>query len=141
LGGSVIDGSLKRIPNIPLNVIDVRDVVDLHIRAMTNPKADGQRFIASEDGQITLPEIATLIRNQRPQLSPQIPTKVMPNWILRVGSLFSKQAQEGKLLIDINRNVSNQKAKQILDWQPLSNNEETVLATVDSLVKYKLLEN
>ncbi|AMV61059.1 Hypothetical protein ADU72_0488 [Pediococcus damnosus] len=137
---SLIDGSLKMIPNIPLNVVDVRDVVDLHIRAMTNPKANGERFIASEDGQISLPEIAALIRKARPQLSDQIPTKIMPNWIMRVGAPFSKQAQEGKLLLDINRNVSNQKAKQVLGWQPLSNNEETVLGAVDSLVKYDLLK-
>ncbi|ANK62370.1 3-beta hydroxysteroid dehydrogenase [Loigolactobacillus backii] len=136
---NLIDGSLKRIPNIPLNVVDVRDVVDLHIRAMITPQAKGQRFIASEDGQISLPEIGALIRQKRPQLANQISTKVLPDWIIQTGALVNKQAQEGKFFLDINRNVSNQKAKQVLGWQPLSNNETTILATVDTLLKYDLL--
>ncbi|MHC5215366.1 NAD-dependent epimerase/dehydratase family protein [Enterococcus sp. LJL128] len=37
----LLNGSSKRIPNIPLNIVDVRDVADLHIRAMTSEKANG----------------------------------------------------------------------------------------------------
>lgn len=48
-----------------LNIVDVRDVADLHIRAMTNPKANGGRFIASADGQISMPKIAALIKNKK----------------------------------------------------------------------------
>ena len=60
---------MKAIPNIPLNIVDVRDVADLHIRAMTNPNANGQRFIASADGQISLSEIAALLKNKNPDVA------------------------------------------------------------------------
>ena len=39
----ILDGSMKAVPNISLGIVDVRDVADLHIRAMTNPAAKGQR--------------------------------------------------------------------------------------------------
>jgi nucleoside-diphosphate-sugar epimerase len=32
---------------IGFEIVDVRDLVDLHIRAMTDPEAAGQRYIAS----------------------------------------------------------------------------------------------
>ncbi|WP_202913783.1 Rossmann-fold NAD(P)-binding domain-containing protein [Pararcticibacter amylolyticus] len=50
----LLNGSMKAVPDIPLNIVDVRDVADLHIRAMLIPEAGGQRFIASSDGQISL---------------------------------------------------------------------------------------
>ena len=50
----VLDGSMKAVPNITLGIVDVRDVADLHIRAMTNPAAKGQRFLALAGGIIVI---------------------------------------------------------------------------------------
>lgn len=136
----LLNGSMKAIPNIPLNIVDVRDVADLHIRAMTNPKANGERFIASADGQISMPEIAALIKNKKPDIAKNISTKTVPNWIIYLAALFNKQAKEAALLLRMSRNVSNTKAKKTLDWKPLSTNEEIILASLDSMVKYKLIK-
>ena len=137
---NLLNGSMKAVPNIPLNVVDVRDVADLHIRAMLTPEARGQRFIASADGQISLPEIAALLKKERPHVSQLVATKQLPTWILRLASLFSEQAKEALLLIRMNRNVSNQKAKTVLGWRPIASQEETLLASADSLVKYNLIK-
>lgn len=136
----LLNGSMKAIPNIPLNIVDVRDVADLHIRAMTNPKANGQRFIASADGQISMPEIAALIKNKKPDIAKNISTKTVPNWIIYSASLFNKQAKEAALLLRMSRNVSNTKAKKTLGWKPISTNEEIILASLDSMVKYKVIK-
>lgn len=131
---------MKRIPNIPLNIVDVRDVADLHIRAMENANAAGERFIATADGQITMTEMAAIIRQHYPQLESKVADKILPNWMVRVGSLFNQQAKEGQLLLDMNRNVSNQKARKLLGWQPIGSIEETILATLQSMEKFGLLK-
>jgi nucleoside-diphosphate-sugar epimerase len=135
----LVDGSMKAIPNIPLNIIDVRDVADLHIRAMTNPDAKGQRFIASADGQISLPEIAALIKNKTPDVAKRVSTKTLPNWVMYLAALLNRQAKEATLLLRMNRNVSNNKAKKILDWTPISTNEEAILASINSMMKFKII--
>ena len=137
---NLLNGSMKAVPDISLNIVDVRDVADLHIRAMLIPEAGGQRFIASADGQISLPEIAALLRNKRPLVSRLVATRRLPAWILRLGSLVSHQAKEALLFIRMNRNVSNQKARTVLGWSPIATQEETLLASVDSLVKYNLIK-
>lgn len=137
---NLLNGSMKAVPNIPLNVVDVRDVADLHIRAMLTAEARGQRFIASADGQISLPEIGALLVDKRPGVSRLVATRRLPTWILRLGSLFSLQAKEAMLLIRMNRNVSNQKAKAVLGWRPMASQEETLLAAVDSMIQYNLLK-
>ncbi|WP_339880043.1 NAD-dependent epimerase/dehydratase family protein [uncultured Algoriphagus sp.] len=137
--GNLLNGTLKAIPNIPLNVVDVRDVADLHIRAMENPNANGQRFIASADGQISFPEIAELLRSQRPKVAQKVAKRLLPNWVLNMASVFNEQAKEGLFLTKMNRNVSNDKAKNLLGWKPISSQEDTILSSVDSMVKFNLL--
>lgn len=136
---NLMNGSLKRVPNISLNIVDVRDVAKLHILAMETPAADGQRFIATNDGQITMPEMAAIIRKAEPELANKVPGKRMPDWLIKTGALVSQQAREAKLLLEINRNVSNQKARKMLGWQPMATNEGTVLATLAAMRQYGLL--
>jgi nucleoside-diphosphate-sugar epimerase len=132
----ILSGSAKAIPNIVLNVVDIRDVADLHIRAMTNPNANGQRFIASADGEISLPQIAILLKNKMPAISAKVSTKTLSNWVVGIASLFSAQAKQAAYFLSINRNISNAKAKKILGWKPIANKEEAVLASAESMIKF-----
>ena len=136
----LLSGSWKAVPNMPLNVVDIRDVADLHIRAMTNPNANGQRFIASADGEISMPEIAILLKNRMPGVSGKVSTKILPDWVLRIAALFNPQAKQAILFLKINRNVSNAKAKKILGWTPVANNEEAILASMESMIKYGVIK-
>ncbi|WP_210420800.1 hypothetical protein [Chitinophaga sp. XS-30] len=137
---NLLSGSMKAVPNIPLNVVDVRDVADIHILAMTNPAAKGQRFIASADGQITLPEIAELLKRKLPEVAKKVTTKKLPDFFINIASLFNSQAKEGAMLLKINRNVSNAKAKNLLGWQPIATQEQTILEAVKSMAKYNLIK-
>lgn len=136
----LLEGSMKAVPNIPLNCVDIRDVADLHIRAMTTPKANGQRFIASADGRITMPEIAKLLKRHMPERSMKVPTKILPDWVLSVSALFNAQAKQAVALLKINRNVSNEKARKLLGWMPTATNEEAVLASLDSMVTLGIIK-
>lgn len=63
----------------------------------------------------------------------------MPDWLLKAASHFNATAKEGQFMAEMNRNVSNAKAKTILGWTPMGTKEEAVLAAVDSLIKYELI--
>lgn len=130
----------KPIPKLPLNIVDVRDVADLHIRAMTNPDANGQRFIASADGQISLPEIAALIKNKKNDVAKKISSIRIPNWVVFSAALFNKQLKEAALFLRVSRNVSNSKAKKMLGWKPIATNEETVLASINSMISFGIIK-
>jgi len=136
----LLDGSMKAVPNIPLNIVDVRDVADLHIRAMENPEAKGQRFIASADGQISMPEIAKLLKEKKPDIATKVSLKTIPNWILHLAALFNAQARAGAMFLRVNRKVSNEKAKEMLGWTPISTNEQTILASLESMIKYGVVK-
>ena len=132
----LLSGKMKAVPNIPFNIIDVRDVADLHIRAMTNHGAKGQRFLAMAGGKITMPEIALLLKNKMPSVAQKVSTKVLPNWVMYVAALFNKQAKDAAHLLKVSRKLSNEKVKKVLGWMPMANNEQAIIAAVESMIKF-----
>ncbi|MDP4207708.1 MAG: aldehyde reductase [Bacteroidota bacterium] len=135
----ILDGSMVAIPNINLGIVDVRDVADLHIRAMTNPAAKSQRFLALSGGTMSLLEISLLLKEKMPEVARLASTKPMPDWLIRIAALFSSQAKGILPLVGIYRNASNDKARKLLGWRPRTN-EEAIMATVKSLKKYGHLD-
>lgn len=135
----VLDGSMKAIPDITLGIVDVRDVADLHIRAMTNPGAKGQRFLALAGGILSLPEIAVLLKNKLGEKAKHVSTQRLPDWLVRVAALFSPEARNILPQLGRYRNASNDKAKTLLGWRPRSN-EEAILATAESLLRFGWIE-
>lgn len=136
----LVDGSMKAVPNIPFNIIDVRDVADLHIRAMTNPDARGQRFIAMAGGKISMPEMAVLIKNKMPDVAKKVSTRILPNWVIYVAALFNQQAKHVAPLLKVIRHTSSAKARKVLGWTPIANNEEAILASMESMIKFGIIK-
>ena len=136
----LLDGSMNAVPNISFNIIDVRDVADLHIRAMTNPNAAGQRFLALAGGIIRMPEMAVLLKNKLPDVAQKTSTRILPNWVLNLAALFNGQARMAAALLKTIRNTSNAKARQVLGWTPIASNEEAIVAAVKSMVKFGVLK-
>jgi nucleoside-diphosphate-sugar epimerase len=132
----MIDGTLKAIPKLVLGIVDVRDAADLHIRAMINPKAAGERFLALSDGTFSLPQIAELLRKEMPEISGKISKKILPNWQVKLAALFNENAKAIAPMLGINRNASNEKAKTLLGWKPRSK-EEAILETVKNMLYFQ----
>ncbi len=135
----LLDGTMKAIPDICLGIVDVRDVAELHILAMENPEAKGQRFLALAGGTMSLLEIVKLMKIKMPYAVEKASTKSLPTFIIRLTALFNDQAKAILPLVGIYREASNEKAKTLLGWKP-RNNEEAIMATVISLIKWKSLK-
>ena len=131
----VLDGSMKAIPNITLTIVDVRDVADLHLRAMTNPAAKGERFLAIAGDTLSLPQIAVLYKNKLGNAGKHISTKRLPDRLVRVTAIFSKKAKVLVPMLSRYRDASNKKATTMLGWQPRSN-EEALMATAQSMIEF-----
>jgi len=134
----LLDGTVPGIPNLSFALVDVRDVADLHLRAMTHPAARGERFIAVAGESMAMREIAKVLRDHLGQTARRVPTRVIPNWIVRLSALFDQSLAQIVPELGIIKPVTNEKARRLLGWEPKSN-EEAVLATAKSLEHLKLL--
>jgi dihydroflavonol-4-reductase len=126
-------------PDLWFGVIDVRDVADLHLRAMTAPHAKGERFIASQGDAVSMLEIAKVLRARLGDRAKKVPTRKMPNFVIRIVARFNQQLADLVPLLGKIRNATGAKALRELGWQP-RNWQEAVLATAESLLDLGLIK-
>ncbi len=134
----LLDGSAPGCPRLPVNIVDVRDVADLHLRAMTHPAAKGERFLAVAGNHVLMVEIARLLKERFGKAAARVPTRVLPDWMVKFVALFDSGAAQIVPDLGKNDNASNEKAKRVLGWEPRSN-EESIIATALSLMQLGLL--
>jgi dihydroflavonol-4-reductase len=135
-----MDGSIPGTPRLSIGIVDVRDVADLHLRAMTNPSAKGERFLAVAGDFMTLQEIAHVLKAHMGDAAGRVPTKVLPNWMVRLISLIDPSVAQIVPELGKVKNATNEKARSMLNWVPRSN-EDSIIATAESLVRLGLLRN
>ena len=135
----LMDGALPGSPQVWFGIVDVRDVADLHIRALFHPAAKGERFIATAGDFISIPEIARILRAELGPAAAKVPTRVLPNLMVRLVALFDPAARTLLAELGKKKNGSNAKARKLLGWTPRSN-EESLVATARSLIDLKLLK-
>lgn len=112
-----LNGSLPRLPRIGLCVVDVRDVVDLHIRAMTAPQAAGERFIAAS-GWVWMADVSSILRSELGAAAKKAPTRGMPDLVLRIVALFQRPMRFVLPLLGRKHVFSSAKAQTKLGWKP-----------------------
>ena len=135
----MLEGTLPGIPHLAAGIVDVRDVADLHLRAMTNPDARGERFLATNGDQITWKQIALVLKARMGETAKRVPTRDAPDWLLRLAALVDPSVSQ--LLPELGKikRISNEKARRVLGWSPRSN-EDAIVATAESLVRLGLLK-
>jgi nucleoside-diphosphate-sugar epimerase len=119
---AMLDGTMPVVRRQRFGVADVRDVADLHIRAMAAPEAAGKRYLALADGPtISFLEMAQILRKRLGPLAERVPTE-------------EADGPEPPRLI-----IHNDRAKQELGWRPRPA-ETTIVETAESLRDLGLLE-
>jgi nucleoside-diphosphate-sugar epimerase len=135
----LMDGAMPGCPRLAFGVVDVRDVADLHLKAMTAPEANGERFLAVSGDFMLITEIAAVLKTRMGDAAKRVPTRALPDWLLRLVAVFDGSVKQ--LLPELGKfkNATNEKARRVLGWNPISR-EDAIIATAESLVKYGLVK-
>ncbi|KAI9655183.1 MAG: hypothetical protein M1821_005666 [Bathelium mastoideum] len=135
----LMNGQLPGVPQLKFGCVDVRDVADLHLRAMTDPKAKGQRYIAVAGDFIWMEQMAKILKEGLGERAKRVPTRVLPNFLLKLVGYVDPTVR--MIVPDLGRdnNSTNEKAKSELGWNPRTN-EEALVATAESLEKLGMVK-
>ena len=110
---------MPRYPNMGLSITDVRDLADIHILAMTSPAAAGQRFIAISDF-MWMGEICTELRAKLGDKAAKVPTRQMPDVMLRLMAVVDKSVRNLTPLLGRKNLYTSARAQSVLGWKPRS---------------------
>lgn len=130
---NLMEGAIPAAPRTWFGLVDVRDVADLHVLAMTSPAAGGERFLATGGDFVSVIDMARILRAEAGGAGQRAPTRVMPDWLVRVLALFMPTARATLLELGKQRNGSSAKAGRLLGWAPRTP-REAILASAESLV-------
>jgi dihydroflavonol-4-reductase len=128
----ILSGAMPAIPRIGFGIVDVRDLVDLHIKAMLSSNAAGQRFLGISDF-LWLSDIAVALKTTLGKDAGKVPTRTMPDFVVRLAALFQEDAKFMAPMLGRKSSLDSRKAIEQLNWHPRPA-IETVLDCARSLV-------
>ncbi len=132
----------RELPGCPLvgwAPVDVRDVASAHLAAMTTPEAAGKRFCCAID-HAWMSEIAEILDKNFSSRGYRIPTRHVPNFVIRIFAIFDKAAKLAIGDLGNRQDISNAQIKEILGWKPRSL-EEMVVAMGNSLIEHGVVQS
>jgi nucleoside-diphosphate-sugar epimerase len=133
----LLNGSVPACPRLYFGVVDVRDVADLHVRAMTHPAAKGERFLAVAGDCMSILDIAKVLRRRMGASARKAPRLQLPDWLVRIAAMRDPSVRQILPELGKIKNATNEKARRLLGWAARSS-EESIVATAESLVRLGL---
>jgi dihydroflavonol-4-reductase len=127
----LLDGSVPALPRFGFCLVDVRDIAQLHLLAMTAPAATGQRFIGSSDFY-SMKDIAKILMQGLGDKARKVPSISIPDFLVRVFAIFDPVVRGRLFELGKRRLVSSDKARRMLGWTTRPT-RETILDTARSL--------
>ena len=133
----LMSGAMPGTPKIGLEVVDVRDLVDLHLRAMTDPAAAGERFLGTGDF-VWMSDIATILRERLGPNASKVPKRSLPNVLVRVLARTRPELQGILPGLGRRNRHSTEKAERLLGWsrRPVA---DTLVDCATSLVEHHVV--
>ncbi|MFI9486129.1 SDR family oxidoreductase [Promicromonospora sp. NPDC052451] len=134
---AMLTGQMPLVPVMYFGVVDVRDVVDAHLRAMVHPKAAGERFIAVGGPAISFFDMAQILREHYPAAADLLPATELTVEQVREAArtdpaLADAAALQGRIPV-----ISNDKARSVLGWEP-RDVRDTIVATAEGQIRLGL---
>ncbi|HEY4453963.1 MAG TPA: aldehyde reductase [Pseudonocardiaceae bacterium] len=136
---SLLNSELPALPRLSYGLVDVRDVADLHLRAMIDPAARGERFLATAGDSLWASEIARILRDGLGDAGKRVPTRALPNVVVRALALVNSSVRPMVHDLGVFKPLSNDKPRRVLGWQPRSA-EDALIATGESLLRRGLIK-
>lgn len=120
-------------PNLGWAPVDVRDVAAAHLAAMTTPEAAGKRFCCAIE-HAWMADIARILDEHFAARGYRIPRRRLPDWLVRTVAIFDKTTRMAVHDLGQRQDVSNERIRKVLGWQPRSL-DEMVAAMGESMIE------
>jgi nucleoside-diphosphate-sugar epimerase len=136
----MLDGAMPAFPHLFIPIVDVRDVANAHVLAMTASRAAGERFLLSNGPALAMEEIGGTIKAKLGEAASRVPTRSLPDFLVRIGAPFSAQFREIAPDLGYAKRTSNEKARRVLGWTP-RDPHEAIAAAAESMVRRGLVKD
>lgn len=130
---TLMRSGLPGLSNTQLNFVDVRDVAQILVKAMTTPAAAGKRFLGN-GASVRFQEFALILEKHFASRGYRIPTRVLPDALIRLTGVFIPKVKRTIVpRLGWNYTISTEQTRSVLGWQPRPA-EDTIVEMAESLI-------
>lgn len=130
-------GEIPVAPHLYMHSVDVRDLADMHVAALTAPAAAGARTIASFEAY-SIMQIATCLKKAFPAYSKKVPKFQAPDWVIRLVALVVSDVRGSLKELSYNPTLDEATGRALLGRAPIPI-ADSYVATAQSLIERKLV--
>ena len=134
---TIMHAEVPGVPRMLIPIVDVRDLVDILVKAITVPEAAGKRFICST-ASIPLPEFADILHQNFSKRGYRIPNRILPDLLIRLIGLFIPKVKAVAAYLQWEYNLSTEQTQSVFGWQPRPY-RQTILDMAESLIEHGLV--
>ncbi|EJN02129.1 aldehyde reductase [Phyllobacterium sp. YR531] len=127
----LLNGFPRVIPKLGFWIVDVRDLADIHVRAMISKDAAGERFIAAGNF-MWMDEIAGVLRSGLGIKGKKVPTRQLPEFLVKILLPFLPNLKPLAPLIGHKFLLTTQKVRKVLGFNPRPH-RDTIIDCANSL--------
>ncbi len=131
----MLEGRVPACPPFGMGFVDVRDVADLHLRAMTDPAAAGERFLAVAGHSLRVLDIARILHERLGERAAKAPTRELPVRLARALSIVNPELRLLRHQLGRDLDATSAKAERLLGWRARAI-EDTIQDTAESLLAH-----
>ncbi|KTQ96682.1 dihydrofolate synthase [Aureimonas ureilytica] len=133
----MMGGRLPAFPRMGFGVVDVRDVAQAHVAALTVPDAAGRRFVLN-GGNLTLSDIVAILTETYPDLARRLPRREVPDGLIRFAARLSSRVRMLAAELGPAKQLDAGPARSVLGLS-FRSPEEAVRSLADSLFREGLV--
>jgi len=116
LVADMLQGKMPAVPRLGFSMVDIRDLADLHVQAMTAPQVAGERIIASSDF-LWFADMARILKETLGPAAAKVSLRQAPDIVLRLAGLFNPEIRALAPGLGRRRESSSAKAERLLGWR------------------------
>jgi len=134
----LLGGELPGLPRLGFPIVDVRDLADLHIRAMTAPAMHNERFLGSGEF-LWMRDIAEILKFRLGAQAKKVPTRGLPDFLLKLSALFDPTVRMVTPELGRRRQCDASHAEKRLGWKTRAA-AESIVDCAQSLIANGLVK-
>lgn len=134
----MLEGALPGYPRLGFGIVDVRDVADLHVRALNAPDMAGERFVCSGPFYM-MAEVGKVLRERLGNEARKVPARTLPDFLVRLFALFDPVVRQVTGELGKVRDGDSSHAIDLLGWK-MRPAEESIVDTARSLIDLGLVK-
>ena len=125
----LMTGKMPMVPKAGINMTDVRDVAEIHVKALENPKAAGHRFIVGTEKPYSFKELAEMLQSKGYD---KVSSKEAPNFLIKFMANFSADMRGMLPFVANTFSADVSSTMEVFDWKPISL-EKIIVDTAQSI--------